>query len=654
MSRLRVRTGIAAVIAAGSLVLAPLVPAFAATTVVSAVDFQDGTTGTWTQSGGDASTLSVVDLDGSKVLQVANRSADYVGLQSPTGLFQPGKTYGFSMRLRLADGTPATQARFVMKPAYSWIANGNVAAGAWTTLTGSFTVDAAADPTTLQVYIGTGDTGAAYTYFVDDILVTTEGVVEPPPGTTVVSSVDFQDGTTGTWTQSGGDASTLSVVDLDGSKVLQVENRSADYVGLQSPTGLFEPGETYTLSMRVRLADGTPATQARFVMKPAYSWIANGDVTAGAWTTLSADVTIDVAADPSTLQVYIGTGDTGSPFTYYVDDILISTEATTPTGPPPGTVVISSDFEQDLDGWGPRDGGPGAPTVSLSSVAHGGAQAALVSNRVNQGAGLGHDVLTLLQAGATYQVTAWVRFAEGAPTDDVWLSLQRDSSFSTLGQFTCVTNSGWTQVTATFTMGAATSTALLYFETRYDNGATGNTSDFLVDDIVVKVPEPAVIQDITPMKDTLPFPVGVAIDSRETAGSASELLLRHFDQVTPENYMKPEAWYAADKSFSPSPEIDALMSFAQTNEVRVYGHVLVWHSQTPAWFFQKDAGEPLATSAADQQILKDRLKSHIDDVAQYLSSNYGAFGGGNPLVAFDVVNEVVSDGATDPGGLRQS
>jgi endo-1,4-beta-xylanase len=645
--------GIAAVIAAGALVLAPLVPAAAATTVISSVDFDDGSTGAWTQSGGDASTLSVVDLDGDKVLQVANRSADYVGLQSPTGLFEPGKTYDFSMRVRLADGTPATQARFVMKPDYTWIGNGSVTAGAWTTLTGSFTADAAADPAALQAYIGTGDTGAPYTYFVDDILVTTEGATTPP-GTTVVSSVDFQDSTTGTWTQSGGDASTLSIVDLDGGKVLLVANRSADYVGLQSPTGLFEPGKTYTLSMRVRLADGTPATQARFVMKPAYTWIGNGDVTAGAWTTLSGDITIDAAADPSTLQVYIGTGDTGAPYTYFVDDILITTESTTPPGPTPGTVVIDTDFEQGLDGWAPRDSGPGAPTVTLSPVAHGGAQAALISDRLNQGSGLGHDVLNLLEEGATYEVSAWVRFAEGAATDDVWLSLQRDSSFQTLGQFTGITDSGWTQVTATFTMGSAATTALLYFETRYDNGATGNTSDFLVDDIVVKVPEPAVIQDITPMKDTLPFPIGVAIDSRETAGSASQLLLRHSHQVTPENYIKPEAWSAADKTFSPSPEIDSLMSFAKAHDLRVYGHVLVWHSQTPAWFFQDDAGQPLTTNATDQQILKDRLKSHIDHVAQYLSSTYGAFGGGNPIVAFDVVNEVVSDSATDPGGLRQS
>jgi endo-1,4-beta-xylanase len=186
-------------------------------------------------------------------------------------------------------------------------------------------------------------------------------------------------------------------------------------------------------------------------------------------------------------------------------------------------------------------------------------------------------------------------------------------------------------------------------------GATGNTSDFLVDDIVVRVPEPAVIEDLTGIHETVDFPLGVAIDSRETAGSPSELLLRHFDQVTAENHMKPEAWYDAERNFAPHAQADAIMQFAQENELRVYGHVLVWHNQTPAWFFQNAAGEPLTNSPADQQILRDRLRTHIFAIAEYLSNTYGRFGSDtNPLVAWDVVNEVVADSGDFADGLRRS
>jgi len=188
-------------------------------------------------------------------------------------------------------------------------------------------------------------------------------------------------------------------------------------------------------------------------------------------------------------------------------------------------------------------------------------------------------------------------------------------------------------------------------------------SDFLVDDIEFQAAPPATVQtDIDSLKDDVPFPVGAALNSTETTGPVSQLFLKHFDQLTPENSMKPEGWYTSastnwdDRVFQINPDAKALMDFAQANNIRVYGHNLVWHSQTPDWFFQDDAGNWLTDSAADQDIMRQRLHDHIFAVAQALSSApYGLFGSAtNPLVAFDVVNEVVSDGATDPEGLRQS
>ncbi|WP_456846193.1 endo-1,4-beta-xylanase [Cellulomonas sp. P5_C6] len=326
---------------------------------------------------------------------------------------------------------------------------------------------------------------------------------------------------------------------------------------------------------------------------------------------------------------------------------------------PAGSEVLSADFEDGLQGWAPRATGTGQGTLDVTTDdAHGAAQSARITQRTSQGHGIGHDVTGILLTGTSYDVSAWVRFAPGQPTDDVWLSMARTvggtTSYDTVKQFTGMSNSEWVHVTATFRMAAADS-ALLYFETAYKNGDTGNTSDFLVDDISVRVQDSLVVQDLTPIKDTVPFPFGVAIDSREEAGSAAQLLLKHADQVTSENYMKPEAWYDADKTFRPSPEADQIMTFAQDNDLRVYGHTLVWHSQTPAWFFQDDAGNPLTSSAADQQVLKDRMRTHIVSVARYLSDTYGKFGSAtNPLVSFDVVNEVVSDGADYADGLRRS
>ncbi|MCI9889421.1 endo-1,4-beta-xylanase [Micrococcales bacterium 31B] len=162
------------------------------------------------------------------------------------------------------------------------------------------------------------------------------------------------------------------------------------------------------------------------------------------------------------------------------------------------------------------------------------------------------------------------------------------------------------------------------------------------------------VLDYYPLKHSAAFPMGVAIDQRETTGAAADTLLHNFGQITPENHMKPEEWYDADRRFRINPQAVALMDFARDNGLRVYGHVLVWHSQVPAWFFEHADGTPLTDSAADQAELTARMRTHIFNVAKALHDGWGAFGAGNPLVAFDVVNEVIDDSPNFADGMRRS
>lgn len=641
-----------------AMVVAPTTPATATQTLLSN-NFESGSYTPWGPRGGVTLAITAEGHDSANGLSVTGRTANWQGVAtSATALFQPGVPYTVTAWAKLPAGTAGTAGvHFTVQatPAgggsdtFTWV-GGNIptTADGWVRIGGDYTMPEGLSAATLYVE-AEGNTP----FLLDDVVITGP---DATPRTITVSAVDFEDGTTGTWFRSGGP--TLTVVDADGGgKALQITNRANGFDGLQSPAGIFDPGVTHTFSARVRLAAGGPASSAfRFVMKPSFTWIGNTTINATSWTTVTGEFTVPADADRAGFQVYLEAAEATA--SYLVDDIRVTKPDTGPGGPAPGTVVINTNFENGLDGWGPRDGGPGAPTITLTGGAHGGAQAALVSSRVNQGAGLGRTVTTVLQGGVTYDFSAWLRFADGQPIDEIWLSLATTSggsqSFSTLSRFTTVTNTGWTQVAASFTMPAAES-ALLYFETRYQNGATGNTSDFLVDDIVVRVPEPPVIEDLTPIRDTADFAIGVAIDSRETVGGASQLLKKHFDQITPENHMKPEAWYDAERNFRPHDQAIALMNFARDNNIRVYGHTLVWHSQTPAWFFQDSAGQPLTNSAADQQVLRDRLHAHIFNIAQSLSQRYGLFGSAtNPLRAFDAVNEVVSDSAEFSDGLRRS
>ena len=339
---------------------------------------------------------------------------------------------------------------------------------------------------------------------------------------------------------------------------------------------------------------------------------------------------------------------------------------TLPTGTPaavepgtPGATIISTDFEDGLDGWQLRRSSnlPVAPTLEISTdLARTGAQSAVVANRGNQGDGIGFPVIGTLLPGITYDLSAWVRFAPGQTAGDIWVTLQADSVFQTVAQATGLSSNGWTELIASVTMPpTALTTGLLYFETAYvPPPAAGNTSSFFVDDITVVQAEPLVVEELTPIKDTVDFPIGVAIDSRETGGAQSQLVQRHFEQLTSENFMKPDAFYNAQREFTPNVEGDLLMRYALENGNRVWGHTLVWHAQTPVWFFQNEAGQPLTTSAADQQVLSERMRTHIFNVAEHYATTYGEYGGDNPLVAFDVVNEVVNDSGQFDDGLRRS
>jgi endo-1,4-beta-xylanase len=480
---------------------------------------------------------------------------------------------------------------------------------------------------------------------------------------TVISAVDFEDGTTGTWSQSGGP--TLAVVDSpDGAadgKVLSI-TRKADYEGLQSPAGLFTPGTTYSFSMRARLAAGGPASSdIRFVAKPTYNWIGNTTINATGWTTVAGTWTATAAADadPATLQIYLGTSDLAdaSAYTLLVDDIEI-------TGPPAPSgaaeTVIDTDFEDGTaQGWTLRDTATADASVAVvDGGADGTAHALQVSGRDNQGDGPQYSVAGKLEAGTTYHFDGWLRFADGQEPGDLTLSARTVNgtaeNFSNLLAITGVGND-WTHVEGDVTLPSFDGAAEIYVETKWASGDPGNTSTFLLDEVTVTKPGAPVVQDLTPLKDTVSFPVGVAVDSRETTGSAADLLLRHFNQLTAENHMKPDAWYDADRNFRRNPEATTLLDFAQKNHLRIYGHVLVWHGQTPDWFFQHDDGTPLTSSDADKAILRQRMKDHIDNVAANIAGDYGDFGSAtNPLVAFDVVNEVISD-SNDPGdGLRHS
>ena len=134
-----------------------------------------------------------------------------------------------------------------------------------------------------------------------------------------------------------------------------------------------------------------------------------------------------------------------------------------------------------------------------------------------------------------------------------------------------------------------------------------------------------------------------------------KLMKYQFSILTPENELKPDSVLdvsasrklAANDDTAVAVHFDAaksLLNFAQKNGMKVHGHVLVWHSQTPEAFFHVgyDTKAPLVT----REVMLGRLENYIKAVMDYMEENYPGV-----VVSWDVVNEAIDDGTN---ALRKS
>ena len=175
-------------------------------------------------------------------------------------------------------------------------------------------------------------------------------------------------------------------------------------------------------------------------------------------------------------------------------------------------------------------------------------------------------------------------------------------------------------------------------------------------------------QDITNLRDSFNTNLGeevyagVSLTENELNDpNIMGLVTKHFNAVTLGNELKPDAMFGYSNHKCPeliaydfngeeyiAPKMDysraehMLDYFVKWNEenpdriIKVRGHVLVWHSQTPEWFFHEnyDKNEPYLTPSE----MDKRQEWYIKEVLEHFTGKYeGLFYG------WDVVNEAISD-----------
>jgi endo-1,4-beta-xylanase len=142
-------------------------------------------------------------------------------------------------------------------------------------------------------------------------------------------------------------------------------------------------------------------------------------------------------------------------------------------------------------------------------------------------------------------------------------------------------------------------------------------------------PTPITQRTIRELAQPVGMRFGTAVDMNALANDQTyrATIVREFNSVTAENVMKWDALEPQQGVFTYG-QADQLIAFARENRIAVRGHVLVWHSQNPAWV-NEQAFTP------DQ--LRDILREHVIETARHFRGK---------LYEWDVLNEAFNEDGT--------
>ncbi len=319
--------------------------------------------------------------------------------------------------------------------------------------------------------------------------------------------------------------------------------------------------------------------------------------------------------------------------------------------------VYASDFSAGTDGWYGRG-------ASVFSTAEGTLK---TTGRQSDWHSPGRDFN--LTEGTKYLLSVEVLQTE-ADSASFMISIAHTSggveSYENLA-FGAAPKGEWTRLTGTYTAGNY-ERSVLYVETTGAADLTYEIRDFTVDAPEgVKESKPTEPPMVIEEAENLPslkeiygeyFDFGTAAPGRVFSNPQwKALILEQFNILTPENELKPESVLDVGASRALVEETgdetqaavtlnkaEPLLSFAEENGLKVHGHVLVWHSQTPEAFFH--AGYDEKKDYVSREIMLGRLENYIRGVMTLMEEKHPGV-----VVSWDVLNEAIDDGTN---GLRRS
>ncbi len=134
------------------------------------------------------------------------------------------------------------------------------------------------------------------------------------------------------------------------------------------------------------------------------------------------------------------------------------------------------------------------------------------------------------------------------------------------------------------------------------------------------------------------FYIGTAMNLPQIHGEDQKslnIIKKDFTAIVAENCMKSMFLQPEEGKFF-FDDADKFVNFGLENGKFVTGHVLIWHSQAPKWFFVDKEGKNVSP-----EVLKQRMKTHINTVVSRYKGK---------IKGWDVVNEAIME----DGSYRKS
>lgn len=311
-----------------------------------------------------------------------------------------------------------------------------------------------------------------------------------------------------------------------------------------------------------------------------------------------------------------------------------------------------TDFEDgNVDAFSKRGDDDTSVIASCTEDAHGGSTCMSITGRSQGWNGPSISLESIgCEPGVQYLASAWVKMKwyntvrlsmqytdeEGNPHYDNLASIQSDGK--------------WVQIPETkFSFTKNMKDVSIYIEGSDD-------ADMWLDDFSLTAAPVYEIQDDIPgLKDVYHdyFKIGGAVTAKELAPSSTQdLILKHYNSITLGNELKPENMLDLTKTLAyyeetgdntvPQVKLDGaakiILDFCRDHDIPVRGHVLVWHSQTPYWFFTEDYTSE--GTLVDKDTMLKRMENYIKGVFEILEEQYPDV----DFYAWDVVNEAWEDG----------